>query len=333
VADRALTAVAVRIPPGLLGAVTLLWGTQQQVLPYALAMAALIELARFAPFAWDFSDRDFHRIADVSAAGLLLLVIVQFTDDGLSGIYGVLRWFPAVLAGLLLGQCYSTREALKLSALFLSVRLALARGRLQDPGTLDMRLPYLAACLLSASAGPGRNFWVVPAAGIALVWLLLANRPATRSRTAIALTLGASVVVGLLAQQGVTQARRVIEPFVMELVRDRLRSMRDPFRQQTAIGDIGELKVSNRIVLRIEVPPGTQPPRLLREASYSFYNNGVWFARDRTFNDLESTLAGIWPSLGSPFGSQLFPAVCTETAACWHCPMAASEWMIYRWRN
>ncbi len=297
--DRAIHSVAVSIPPGLLGAVTLLWGSQQQVLPYALAMAGLVELARYAPFAWDFSDRDFHRIADVSAGGLLLLVIVQFSDNGLSGIYGVLRWFPAVLVGLLLGQCYSTRKSLKLSALFLSVRLALARGRIKDPGTLDMRLPYLAACLLSASAGPERNVWVVPAAAIALVWLLLANRPGSRSRTAVALSLGACVGVGLLAQQGVTQARRVIEPFVMELVRDRLRSWRDPFRQQTAIGDIGELKVSNRIVLRVEVPPGTQPPGLLREASYSFYNNGVWFARDRTFDDLESKAVGTRWDLGA----------------------------------
>ena len=289
---------AVSIPAGLLGAVTLLWGTQQQVLPYALVMAALLELARFAPFAWDFSDRDFHRLADFSTVGLLLVVVTQFSDHGLSGIYGVLRWFPVVLLGLLLGQCYSTRDRIKLSALFLSVRLALARGRIRDPGTLDMRLPYLMACLLSASAGPQRNLWVVPVAAVALILLLLANRPPTRSWTAVILSLGACVVAALLMQQGATSARRAIEPFVMELVRDRLRNWRDPYRQQTAIGDIGELKLSNRIVLRVEVPQGMPVPGLLREASYSYYNNNVWFARDKDFEDLESKAVGTRWDLG-----------------------------------
>ncbi len=293
-------AVVLRIPPLLLGLATLLWGSQQMALTYAVVMAAVIEFARYARFAWDFSDRDFHRLADLSTIGLLLLVVVEFSDHGLSGIYGVLRWFPVVLLGLVLGQCYSTRGAVKLSALFLSVRFALIRGRIKDPGQLDMRVPYLVACLLSASTGPQRNVVVVPLAALTLVWLLLANRPLVRSKTAVVLSLGACVVVALLAQHGVTLARRAIEPFVMEMVRDRLRYWRDPFRQQTAIGDIGELKVSNRIVLRVEVPPGTSPPQLLREASYTQYNNSVWFARDRTFTNLESKAVGTrWDLAGS----------------------------------
>ncbi len=296
--DRVTGRLAVTIPPGLLGVMTLLWGNEQFVLAYALPMAVVVELARFAPFAWDFGDRDFHRLADVSSVGLLLLVVAQFSDHGLSGIYGVLRWFPVVLLGLLLGQCYSTREAIKLSALFLSVRLALSRGRITDPGTLDMRLPYLVACLLSASAGPERNLWVIPIAAMGLIWLLLANRPRTRSITAVVLSLGACLMTAQFAQQGATLTRRAIEPYVMEIVRERLRYWRDPYRQQTAIGDIGELKLSNRIVLRVQTPPGTEVPRLLREASYNYYNNNVWFSRERKFEDLESKAVGTRWDLG-----------------------------------
>ena len=140
------------VPAFIMGAAALFWGWHQSVLVYAVMAAIAVEFARYASFRWDFDNSDYHRLGDVTGVGLLLLVIVQFSDRGMSGIYGVLRWFPLVLLGLTLAQLYSTRVAMPLSAMFYSVRLAIKRKRISQPGELDLRLPFLIACMLSASA-------------------------------------------------------------------------------------------------------------------------------------------------------------------------------------
>jgi transglutaminase-like putative cysteine protease len=277
----------VQVPGALLGAATLLWGWHQDLLPHALLAALLLEAARFARFRWDFSDTDFHRVGDVSGLGLLLLALVQFSDHGLTGIYGVLRWFPLVVITLTLAQLYSTRSAVKLSAMFLSVRYALRRGRISDPGELDMRLPYLVACLLSASAGLERSPWLLPALAALLVWLLWANRPRPRPVASVIAALLVCAAVALLTAESVGTLRRALGPVIMDIVRERVAHWRDPFRNHTALGDIGRLKLSDRIVARIESAPGVPVPRLLHEASYTHLSNTVWLAGAARFRPQE----------------------------------------------
>jgi len=171
--------------------------------------------------------------------------------------------------------------------MFLSVRLALRRGRISYPGELDMRLPYLVACLLSACAGPQRSLWAVAAAASVLVWLLWSNRPRRARRSqAIAALLLCVVVAGVVAGT-VSTVRRAVGPIIMDIMRERLAHWRDPFRSYTALGEIGQLKLSDRIVLRIESPPGIPVPALLHEASYTHLSNNVWLAGGADFEALK----------------------------------------------
>jgi len=276
----------VRVPVLMLGAATLLWGWQQEAAVYAAIAALALECARIAPFRWAFDDEDFHRLGDASGVGLIVLAVVQFGDRGLDGIYGVLRWFPLVVLGLTLAQLYSTRRTVYLSAMFLSVRFALRRGRITYPGELDMRLPYLVACLLSACAGPDRSEWAVAGAALLLGWLLWANRPRRRRLSPVLAALGLCALVALAIASSVTSVRRAVGPVIMDIVRERVAHWRDPFRNHTALGEIGRLKSSDRIVLRVESPPGTPVPALLHEASYTHLSNNVWLAGAARFEPL-----------------------------------------------
>ncbi len=292
------TPAAVHVPALMLGAAALLWGWHHSLLAYAVPAALAVECARLVPFRWDFDDTDFHRLGDVSGVGLVLLAVVQFSDHGLTGIYGVLRWFPLVVLGLVLAQLYSTRSTVKLSAMFLSVRYALKRGRITEPGELDMRLPLLVACMLSASAGLDRSPWLLPAQVALLGWLLWANR--SRRHTAPAAVLALALVAAVAGAAAVTAnaTREALGPVIMDLVRERIEHWRDPFRSHTAMGDIGRKKVSDRIVARIESPPGIPVPGLLHEASYTHLSNTVWLAGGAQFEPLAPLAEGTRWDLG-----------------------------------
>jgi transglutaminase-like putative cysteine protease len=276
----------VRVPAGMLAVAVLLWGWHQDAMLWAALAAIAVEAARVATFRWDFGDADFHRLGDVTAVGLALLGVVQFGDRGLTGIYGVLRWMPLVILALLLAQLYSTRRSIKLSAIFLSVRLALRRGRITAAGDLDMRLPFLVTCLLSACAGAAREQWAVLASGAVLAWLLWSNRPPQVAKGAVLAALALCVSLVAAGQAGVTATRHALGPIIMDIVRERMAHWRDPFRNYTALGEIGRIKVSDRIALRVEAPPGTPVPALLTEATYTHFSNNVWLAGRADFEAL-----------------------------------------------
>src|SRR5262249_38744487 len=58
----------------------------------------------------------------------------------------------------------------------------------------------------------------------------------------------------------------------------------DPKESRTMIGAIGRLKLSGRIVLRVE--SDSPPPALLREASYSLFKAPIWGASKKEFNNV-----------------------------------------------
>lgn len=278
--------MTVQVPAFLLAAGVLLWGWHQSLLIYAVIAAILVEGARVVKFRWQFDDSDFNRLGDVTGVGLVLLLVVQFSDHGLTGIYGVLRWFPMVVLGLVLAQLYSTRDSTPLSAMFPSVRFALKHGRITEPGNIDMRLPFLIACMLSACAAPQRSAWILPAEAAMLLWLLWMNRPPRRSVRAMMAALLVCVLVAGAAAGSVGAIREALGPVFVDIMRERMAHWRDPFRNHTALGEIGRLKLSDRIVMRIESPPGIPVPRLLHEATYSHLINNVWLAGASRFAQL-----------------------------------------------
>jgi hypothetical protein len=60
----------------------------------------------------------------------------------------------------------------------------------------------------------------------------------------------------------------------------------DPYRSSTSLGDIGELKLSDRVVLRLQPMTGDRGPWLLHAASYNSYFDGVWLAKGVHFTRL-----------------------------------------------
>jgi len=283
------------LAPGLLGAALLLWGWHNALVIVAVPLALLVELPRWLPWRWSLSDKDFHRLADASTLGFLGLALYQFDARGASGIYGILQWLPAVLLPLALAQLYSTRERIDYTALFLSVRHAVARGTAGDPGGIDFRLPYLTVCVVSAAGGEAHPRWLFASAAALLAWSLWCNRPRRHAVATWACVALIGVGLGFALQAGFLEARRFVEPLVMRYLQQRIASRGDPYRAYTAIGQIGELKLSDRIVLRVRPETGQPPPRLLRRSSFETFARNLWVSRRSGFEELPVSAEGtVW---------------------------------------
>lgn len=281
-----------KLATGVLAAAVLLWGAHNELLLVALPLAVIIELPRWVPWRWALSDKDFQRLADATTVGALLLALYQFDAHGASGIYGILLWLPVALFPLTVTQLYSTRARIDYTALFWSVRAAVARGNVSDPGGVDIRLTYVVVCLVSAAGGSAYPKLVLPSAAALSVWILWSNRSRAYANTRWVAMAAAGLGLCVLLQTATLNARRIIEPFAMAYLEDRIAARGDPYRAYTAIGRIGKLKLSDRIVLRVKAEDGGQRPGLLRQASYQTFARNMWVSRRSQFDELRSSAEG-----------------------------------------
>jgi transglutaminase-like putative cysteine protease len=282
----------VKLVTGALAAVLLLWGWHNALLAVAVPLAIIIELPRWVPWRWELSDKDFQRLADATTVGFILLAAYQFDAHGASGIYAILRWLPVALFPLTATQIYSTRERIDYTALFWSVRAAVARGNISDPGGADVRLTFVVVCLVSASGGKAHPSLLLPSVVALAVWLLWSNRPRRYAGTSWVVAIVLGVGLCFLLKSATIQARRFLEPLAMAYLQDRIAARMDPYRAYTAIGQIGELKLSDRIVLRVKPGPNGQKPDLLYQASYQTFARNMWVSRRTRFEELPSSAVG-----------------------------------------
>jgi protein-glutamine gamma-glutamyltransferase len=287
-------------PPYLLGVAILFWGWQNQVLEFAMPMAALYESAPWVRWRWRFDAADFNRLVDLTAVLFVGMAVYQFDARSVHGVYGILEWIPALLFVLLVGQRYSERGRIGLGALFLSIRRAVARGEMANERSIDFAYPYFCACLLSGVGGVVRGDWMLPLL-MALIGIGLAFGRARRFHFGVwVCALGVALSIGYAGQMGIHTARQALEPFMMDLMREYMVSRRDPFRTQTAIGEIGRLKASQRIEMRIWPQGSTRMPTLLRQGVFRIYSRGTWLVGQQDVAVLRPTDGGLTWTFGDP---------------------------------
>jgi transglutaminase-like putative cysteine protease len=267
----------------LLAASLLIWGWFADHLVPAALMALLLEATRFHALRWELTTRDFERIADLCTLAFAGALTYRFIDSRHfpDSLLTVLVWLPFLFVLLIAAQRYSTAGKVPLSALFWSLRRPAAR----NGAALSLDVAYAAVCLLAASAANPRTPWfyaVICALGGYALWPAAHSR---RSRWRWTAALAGAVCVGFALQAGMQRMQAQIEEWALEYLSSRWADA-DPYRARTAIGDLGALKFSDRIVLRIDAGDRSPPPRL-RQAAYDLYANGAWTATARAFRMLQ----------------------------------------------
>jgi transglutaminase-like putative cysteine protease len=280
-------------PPRFLLSCTLLfWGWQSNLLIFAVPMAMILEAARWVNWRWALSDKDFNRVTDLTSLLLLIVTIYLINQQSIHGLMTLLNWLPMLLFLLVAAQSYSTEGSVKLSSLFLSLRRYDAQERLygQANQRINLSYPYLMLCLLSTSAANQNSFWFFMGMCFLIAWGIWKNRPKRYSVIVFGLLLTTAAALGYLTQFNLYRLQTQMEDLILDWIQELFMADTDPYRQNTAIGDIGRLKQSDKIILRVE----SAAPLLLREASYNIYFKTTWFAKETGFTEVLSNGEMTW---------------------------------------
>jgi hypothetical protein len=270
-------------PPLLLAAALLFWGWQSQLLVFAVPMLLILEAAPWVKWRWAFADKDFRRVVNFTSVALIITTFYLFNQYSSHGLMKLVNWFPALFFLLIIVQIYSTDGSIKLGNLLLSLRRYEKKvGKPHPKANLPINLayPYFIICLLSASIN--NSVWFYAGISILLAWGLWALRPQRYHFSVFALLLLMAVSVGYVTQLGLYRLHSEVEGLILSWLDDILWANKDPYRRNTAIGDIRNLKQSNKIRLRVEA---TQP-LLLQEASYNVLINQTWIAKQTYFKEI-----------------------------------------------
>jgi len=306
-------------PPFLLGAALLFWGWQTGFLLAGVLMALVLESPLIVKARWEFSDDDFRRLWTFCSLLLLAALVYAFADNrGPADFLGLfenpnyftqrnagtasaktaaamIRWLPMIFFLFIAGQAFSAREGIPIETMsvILGLRWKKARklGRLLPPGrAVNVAYPYFAVCLFAASIHTGESatfFWGLAAL---LAWALWPMRARRFGLASWAGALGAAIVLGYFGQRGVGQLQRLLESYNPQWLSRSAGGRTDPKRSKTAIGQIGALKLSGKIVIRLKPEKNRAAPGLLREASYRAYKSQSWTVGGSK-NDAETMLA------------------------------------------
>ena len=294
-------------PPLLLGAALLFWGWQTGFLPAAAIMALVLESHRLVKARWDFSDDDLTRIWTFCTLLFLASTVYAFTaNDGPNNFRGffqdpnfstqrqagnssartaaaIVRWLPMVLFLFVAAQVFSPRKAIPLQAISLILRWQARKARKlrqapDRPRMVNVGYLYFGICLISASVHTSEStafFW-----GLCLLlpWALWSYRSPRFGFALWTTTLACAMVLGFFGQGSLGRLRGYLETLNPEWLSSLLQRGADPTQNRTALGQVGRIKQSGTIVIRLEPKTGTAAPHLLREASYRTYKIETWYA-------------------------------------------------------
>jgi transglutaminase-like putative cysteine protease len=287
-------------PPLLLAAGLVFWGWQTGLWPAACVMASILEGARLPPWRWELARSDFNRVSDLCTIIFVgLVVYLGATTDAPRVLTLVFQWFPLVVLPLVVAQVYSTAPGIDVRIFLWSQRRKADAEGTPAPHTLDLRYPYFVICILAASAANVRGVGFYLGAIALTAAALWGVRPRRTHPVVWAVLLATVAGVGWVAHMGLHRAQRAVEAVALEWLAEWMRRDTDPFRSSTAIGSIGRLKLSDRILLRVEAEPSARTPLLLREATYNVFATPAWLAVDARWSPVLPDANGTTWRLGA----------------------------------
>ncbi len=267
------------LPLGLLASTLIFWGWRSGMLLIAVGVALILESSRLLKWRWDFSNSELNRLWDVCiilfiGSGVYLRLSEEVTNAG----YLFFQWFPLVFLPIAFAQFYGVRQTMPLSVFSWFLR---AKGE-KHHRVVNVSWIYFALVLLSASAANRRDIGFYLAITLLLGWALWTLRP---RRSPGWIWVSAFLLVGGTGfglQYGISEFQNFLAGRVSDLFTRWGRKEIDANESHTSIGQVGKLKESGRIVLRVKSEAGPLPG-LLRSVVFDTFRDRTWVRSKRDF--------------------------------------------------
>ena len=289
-----------KLPRFIIGITIIFWGWQTGLWFVAIPMALIYEASYFVRWRWELSSKEFMEVGKLCGllmVGLLLYLITANRSSysiyrPVSWIFEFLEWFPVIFFPFLAAQAYATSDRIDIRMFFYLLRK-------HKPIALNLTYPFFALCIIAASAGNlrGITFYI----GMFLLctvalWFLRSSRFSPIVWISLILMAGSMGVLGHLALH---RLHHIVEHKTAQLLSNfyhhhpHSHHYDDPTQRTTAIGDIGSVKQTNKILFRVKPEPeelktSLLEPFLLRRISYNKYQSGTWFGVNSEFVPVKS---------------------------------------------
>ena len=255
----------------------LLWGGMTGNAPLGLVLALIVEAAHWTRWRWDF-----HEAACVRAwhlcvvATVLAIAFIWIEGNPYLTVPRLLGWLPALLLPLQFVQAYGLRDAI--SARTFAFFTKHQRARNQRHGLAAPAVPfnfghiYLITTMVATTPLGQRpeSVWFLPGLVVLTVWALVAVARCRPAQVGILLLLAGGISV--LGQMSLAKAYNLLNYGGWPGSEDYL----NPTHYRTAIGRLGEIKQSPRILWRLRPAPNSPCPTHLRSVGYNRYRGGLW---------------------------------------------------------
>jgi transglutaminase-like putative cysteine protease len=263
------------------GIATLFWGIQGDLIWFAIPMAIILEARYFLNRRWALTKTDFYRVADLTGIALICTVVFLFMNRGeYHFITTLLLWLPIAFFPLVVVFGYSTTPRMDLDVLFYSLR----RQREPVQQSWDMDYVFLGMCLLGAGLVKEGSYYF-PVMSV-IVMATLYRLRSHRFRPGIwFLSMSLVLLTATGVHYGIRSAHLDVKAKTAQWLDDWITRRIDAMKTRTALGQVGQLKLSDTIAFRIEPLSGRADfPSRLQEAVYNYPAEKNWGVYDGGFS-------------------------------------------------
>jgi transglutaminase-like putative cysteine protease len=265
-----------KAPRFFLGSVVLFWGWQVHTLWIAICLAITLESARVTKSKFRFKPSDFNKFIDITIVLLAGTIVIALTYEAQKAILILLKWLPLIFFPIMAAQEFSVKGAIAYQSFFIGNRKRL-KIKMLESKDIDISFLYALFCIFSAATAntKGHLFYVVVV--LYSIWALWQVRSKRVSFFLWIISVFIIVISGYAGHNGIHMASMRISQWAMEYYGNYYGA--NPFKNFTALGEIGKLKLSDKIILRVSLKdyiPGKN--YFFHTASYPGFSISNWFA-------------------------------------------------------